>query len=193
MKPIPFWLDREREVSFGALQGNHDFEVAIVGAGIAGLQAAFLCCVASGLRVAVLEARQIGLQACGRSTAKVTSQHGFEYASLIRNFCQEGAKLYAAANEKAKEKIAALCSAMADRANLEAKPAFVHAEDKQQAEKFRRKADAGASLGSRRILVRCGPARGPTGALRFSGQYQFDPYLDLCGLARLVSDSTKHA
>lgn len=41
MKPIPFWLGRERAVSFGALQGNHDFEVAIVGAGTAGLQAAF--------------------------------------------------------------------------------------------------------------------------------------------------------
>jgi glycine/D-amino acid oxidase-like deaminating enzyme len=127
-RPIPFWLDCEREVSFATLQTNLKVDVAIVGAGIVGLHAAYLL-RDSGLKIAVLEAREVGRQATGRSTAKVTSQHGLKYASLTRDFGKESAKLYADANEKAKDDIAALCSVMPESANLEPKAAFIYSED----------------------------------------------------------------
>jgi glycine/D-amino acid oxidase-like deaminating enzyme/nitrite reductase/ring-hydroxylating ferredoxin subunit len=188
-RPIPFWLDCEREVSFATLQTNLKVDVAIVGAGIVGLHAAYLL-RDSGLKIAVLEAREVGRQATGRSTAKVTSQHGLKYASLTRDFGKESAKLYADANEKAKDDIAALCSVMPESANLEPKAAFIYSEDGQQADQLRREADAAASLGlPAEFLAHAECPVKATSALRFAGQYQFDPYLYLCGLARLVDES----
>ncbi|MER8441170.1 hypothetical protein NKH36_33730 [Mesorhizobium sp. M1312] len=58
----PLWLDREQEVSFLADQSQVD--VTIVGAGIVELHAACLL-QDSGLKVAVLEAREIRRQATG--------------------------------------------------------------------------------------------------------------------------------
>lgn len=185
----PFWLEREPQVSFAALHGNFAFDLAIVGAGIVGLQTAYFL-RESGLKVCVLEARKIGHQATGKSTAKVTSQHGLKYGSLIRNFGREGAKRYAEANEKAKEEIAAICSTLPDRASLEARTAFIYSQDDEQAESLKAEADAAASLDLPAEFFR--PTDFPvraTGALRFSDQYQFDPYLYLCGLAQLANGS----
>lgn len=175
------------------MQGNHDFEIAIVGAGIAGLQAAFLCCVASGLRVAVLKARQIGLQACGRSTAKVTSQHGFEYASLIRNFCQEGAKLYAAAMKRRKRKSQRFARPWRIGRTWKRNLPLSTLKTNNRRRSYAVRPTPARLLDRAEFLSDADLPGGPTGALRFSGQYQFDPYLYLCGLARLVSDSTKYA
>src|SRR5690606_34306787 len=149
-------------------------------AGIVGLQTALLL-RDSGLKVAVLEARQVGRQATGRSTAKVTSQHGVKYAALIRNLGRDGARLYAEANEKAKDEIATLCSSMDGRAGLETKAAFVYAQDKEQAETLRKEADAAASLGlAAQFLPALDLPFATSGALRFDGQHQIDPYLYLC-------------
>ncbi len=184
---IPFWLDREREIRFGSVQANLSFDVAIIGAGIVGLHTAHLL-KGSGRKVAVLEARHVGRQATGRSTAKVTSQHGLKYASLVSSFGREGATLYAQANERAKDEIVSLCSSMANRAHLEARPAFIYAEDDKEVEVLRREADAAASLGLPAEFLADADLPVPaTGALRFSGQYQFDPYLYLCGLAQKIN------
>lgn len=87
------------------MRTNPRVDVTIVGAWIVGLHAACLL-QDSGLKVAVLEAREIGRQATGRSTAKITSQHGLKCTSLIRDFGKESAKLCADVNEKAKNDIA---------------------------------------------------------------------------------------
>ena len=49
----------------------------------------------------VLEARQIGAQVTGRSTAKITSQHALIYRRLIDRFGLDTARLYAEANRPA--------------------------------------------------------------------------------------------
>src|SRR5919109_1633056 len=66
---------------FAPLAGDLEVDVAIVGGGIVGLTAALLL-QRAGRRTAVLEALRIGQQVTGRSTAKVTSQHGLIYQRL---------------------------------------------------------------------------------------------------------------
>ena len=183
-----FWLDRRGELARGSIQSNLDFDVAIVGAGAVGLQTAHKLCE-SGLKVAVLEARKIGFQATGRSTGKITSQHGLRYERLIRDFGFDEAKLYADVNEHAKRGIASICASMPDNAQLEAKAAFVYAQDERQTESLIRETNAAVSLGlPAEYLATVDLPMPCAGALRFASQYQFDPYLYLNGLARLIGE-----
>jgi glycine/D-amino acid oxidase-like deaminating enzyme/nitrite reductase/ring-hydroxylating ferredoxin subunit len=77
-----------------------DVDVVVIGAGITGLTAA-VTIAESGARVAVVEARAVGGGSTGRSTGKVTSQHGLRYARLVKDHGEDIARSYGAANEQA--------------------------------------------------------------------------------------------
>ncbi len=106
-EPSPsYWIDTAPQTRHPGLAGDLAVDVAIVGGGIVGLTTALLL-KRAGRRVAVLEARGIGGQVTGRSTAKITAQHSLIYADLIRSFGEDGARLYAAANQTAIERMIA--------------------------------------------------------------------------------------
>lgn len=67
------WPASMPQIDFPSLSGHCECEVAIVGAGIAGLSTALALCEA-GKSVVVLEARKVGRQVTGLSTAKVTDR-----------------------------------------------------------------------------------------------------------------------
>ena len=79
------WADTAVATSYATLTRSEKTDVAIVGAGIVGLTAAYSL-IRAGLSVTVLEARKIGRQVTGRSTAKVTAQHTLIYRYLIDKF-----------------------------------------------------------------------------------------------------------
>ena len=79
------WTDTAETTSYTTLKHSEKTDVAIVGAGVVGLTAAYLL-TRAGLSVTVLEARKIGRQVTGRSTAKVTAQHTLIYRYLIEKF-----------------------------------------------------------------------------------------------------------
>ena len=87
------WMAGAPETGYPALRKSASAEVAIVG-----LTAVYLLAQV-GVSVTVLEARQVGRQVTGRSTAKVTSQHTLIYKYLIQKFGFETARLYADANQ----------------------------------------------------------------------------------------------
>src|SRR3546814_17040499 len=72
----------------------------IIGGGIVGITTARLLKDA-GFTVTVIEAREVGRQVTGKSTAKITSQHSIIYQTLARTFGEDGARLYAEAQETA--------------------------------------------------------------------------------------------
>ncbi len=184
----PFWLPDEQGVAaYPPPEGDLEVDVAIVGAGIVGLTAACLL-LAAGRTVAVVEARRVGRQATGRSTAKVTSQHGKRYKDLIGNIGSRAARRYAAANERAIGRIRNLCKTFSLECSLDILPAFVFAETEDQVAALRDEAEAAASLGLPASFVRDVDLPFPVaGALRFDDQSQFDPYLYLAGLAAAVA------
>lgn len=100
-----YWLKSLKKPSFPKLSGNPSFDVAIIGGGIAGLSTAYFL-RNSGLKVTVIEAREICHDVTGHTTAKVTSQHNLIYDYLISNFGRGKAKLYGQAQEQAIAKIA---------------------------------------------------------------------------------------
>ena len=93
-KETPEILPRQNEA------GNGHFDVIVIGAGMAGLLIAYYLQKA-GKKVLVLEASRIGSGQTERTTAKITSQHGLKYSTLISTVGIEKARLYAGANEEA--------------------------------------------------------------------------------------------
>jgi glycine/D-amino acid oxidase-like deaminating enzyme/nitrite reductase/ring-hydroxylating ferredoxin subunit len=184
----PFWYPAEADTArYPAPDGDLEVDVAIVGAGIVGLTAACLL-LAAGRKVAVFEARRVGRQATGRSTAKITSQHGKRYRNLIGNIGKSGARRYAAANERAIGRIRNLCDTLELDCGLGILPAFVFTESEDHVAALREEADAAASLGLPASFVRdVGLPFPVAGALRFDDQSQFDPYRYLTGLAATVA------
>ena len=77
-------------------------EVAVIGAGLAGILIADRLS-AEGKKVIVLEADRIAGGQSGKTTAKITAQHGCVYAGFKEDFGLEKAKLYAEANYNAIE------------------------------------------------------------------------------------------
>lgn len=102
-----FWIDSTDKTHFPPLKGNVTVDVAIVGAGIAGLTAAYFLAKA-GKKVAVLESKSIVTGTSGHTTAKLTALHQLIYADLINEIGEEKARLYAQSNQAAIEQVAKL-------------------------------------------------------------------------------------
>src|SRR3954466_10839117 len=90
--PKTYWREIELP-AFQKLTEDISVDVAIVGAGITGITAAYLLSK-EGLKVAVLEAGSVLNGTTGHTTAKLTAQHGLIYDELINHFGKERARLY---------------------------------------------------------------------------------------------------
>ena len=82
------------------LQGDMKTEVAVIGAGMAGVLVAHAL-QSAGKQVVVLEADRIAGGQTRNTTAKITSQHGMIYGELVRALGEKKARQYAMANEAA--------------------------------------------------------------------------------------------
>lgn len=89
---------KERE----PLCGDIKTEIAVIGAGIAGLLTASALQKA-GRQVVVLEANRIASGQTRNTTAKITSQHGMVFRKLINTLGRDRAGQYALANQAALE------------------------------------------------------------------------------------------
>jgi glycine/D-amino acid oxidase-like deaminating enzyme/nitrite reductase/ring-hydroxylating ferredoxin subunit len=93
------WLDTPADHTPRAVAPSR-VDVAVIGAGLAGLCTALLC-AEDGASVAVFEAGVIAGRTTGHSTAKLTALHSARYSALSRGKSTEAAAQYAAANAEA--------------------------------------------------------------------------------------------
>lgn len=98
MKTI--WTQSTTIPSRNRLPGSLAADVAVIGAGLAGVLTAYYLSQA-GKQVVVLEAHRIGSGQTEGTTAKITSQHGLIYQKLQTYMGNRFARLYASANQKA--------------------------------------------------------------------------------------------
>lgn len=184
----PFWFEGKQSGRHHPLAQDMSIDVAIVGGGMVGLHAAHRL-RSSGFSVALFEARRIGGQATGRSTAKVTSQHRLKYTSLLETFGEEEARLYARVNEEAVDEIAGIAGSLGALAGASRLPAFVYAEAKDDAERLKKEHETAVRLGLPSELVEdAGLPFLPTLLLKYRDQCQIDPVGYLQGFAEKLSD-----
>jgi len=180
------WLAQPSGPAYPALDGDLSVDVAVLGAGIAGLTTALLL-GQGGASVAVVEAGRVGRGVSGHSTAKVSSLHGMAYGEIASRFGEEAARIHGEANEGAIAQVAALVEDLEIECAWERVPAYVYTEHSGETGLLQAEAELARALGL--------PASytedlelpwSPPGALRFDGQAQFDPHAYLAALARAV-------
>ena len=102
------WSDKTALPAFPTLDGDIKTDILVIGGGMAGILCAHMLSE-SGVDCTLLEADKIGGGVTKNTTAKITSQHGFIYNDLIKDFGIQKALMYLKANENALEKYRTLC------------------------------------------------------------------------------------
>ena len=173
----------EREID--ALAGDRSVDVAVVGGGIAGLSTAVEL-RERGRTVAVLERDRVGTGITGKSTAKLTSQHGTIYDHLRREFGRRQARQYARVQEEAIDEVERRIDELGIDCGFERQPAYLYSNEPDA---MRREADAAQAAGLEAAYVTSVPPfeRAEAG-VRFDDQAWFHPRKYLLGITEELRD-----
>lgn len=141
-----YWRAYEDFPLFSKISEDMDVDVAIIGAGLTGITAAYLL-RDSGLKVIVVEGSNILKGTTGFTTAKVTAQHGAIYQQLIATFGEEKARLYYEANTEAKDFIEQTIKELAIPCYFEKVDAFLYTNTDDGVEILQKEFEAYNKLG----------------------------------------------
>ncbi|MCX4759490.1 FAD-binding oxidoreductase [Streptomyces sp. NBC_01275] len=150
-------------------------DVAVVGAGIAGLSTAWEL-VRQGREVTVLEAGRVAAGVTGHTTAKPSALHTLVYDHLRRTRGPEGARLYADSQTAAIRHASEIVDELGIDCEREETAAYTYAEDPRRVAELRAEAEAAHEAGPPAELVtETELPFAVAGAVRVSGQAQFHP------------------
>lgn len=102
------WEDNTQLPGFPSLHGDRKTDVLIIGGGITGILTAYFL-KEKGVPYILAEKNRICSGTTGRTTAKVTCQHGLIYDKILRSGGLSAAEGYYLANRRALDKYAELC------------------------------------------------------------------------------------
>ncbi|MFI2506386.1 FAD-dependent oxidoreductase [Streptomyces sp. NPDC018972] len=178
-----YWLQTAPGGRHAALTGDLDVDVAVIGAGIAGLCTARELARA-GKSVAVLEAGRVAAGVTGHTTAKVTALHTLVYDKLRRTRGTEGARLYARSQSEAIEHTARVVEELGVDCEWERRSAYTYVREADRVEELRAEAEAAREAGlPASFVTETGLPFPVAGAVEVTDQVQFHPRKYLLALA----------
>lgn len=178
------WEKTEQLPERKPLPGNITVEAAVIGGGMAGILTAYQL-RRRGVDAVVLEAETVGSGQTGRTTAKITSQHGLIYDRLLRQFGEARAEEYAKANQEAVEEYQRIVREEEIDCMFQRLPAYLYSE--RDPEALRQERDAARRLGIPAELTAVTELPFPgVCALAFPDQAQFHPLRFLSAVSRKV-------
>ena len=186
------WIETTAETGYPPLSQAVEVDVAVVGAGITGITAAFLL-KRAGKSVALIDSKRIVRGATGYTTAKVSVAHSLSYTLIARNFGADGARLYAQANQAGLDLVAELVETEALDCEFERKPNYVYAESPERRPAVEQEVQAALRAGLSAELVTETPLPFPVScAFRLENQAQFHPRKYLLPLAGAIDGDGSH-
>ena len=177
------WLATGPGTSYPELAGDTSADALVVGAGITGLITALLL-QREGLDVVVVDQHRVGAGVTGHTTAKLSSLHQLVYAEFAERFGEEGARVYAAANEAGLDRIAQLVGELGIECDFRRRPNYTYAATPADVDAVQAEVHAARSAGLDASFVSEVPLPFPTsGAIKLDDQAEFHPHKFLVALA----------
>lgn len=177
--------DTSSNVSRPSLQGEINTNVAVIGAGLAGVLTAYLL-KQRGVDTIVIECNETGSGITKNTTAKISSQHGLIYHKLMTYKGEERAWEYAMSNQHAIEKYEEIINQLEIDCDYEIMPNYIYTLDNEQS--IRQEADAARKLGLPASFTRDTALPFQVkAAVRFERQAQFHPLKFLDEVAKKLT------
>ena len=174
------WHSETKLPQFPLLEEDIRTDVLIIGGGMAGILCAYFLGQA-GVDYVLVEADRICSGVTGNTTAKITSQHGFVYQKLLKEFGPELARQYYQANEDAINCYREICRDI--DCDFVERDSYVYTLNRP--EKLEKEIAALVQIGAKAELAQPSALPFPTaGAIRFRNQAQFDPLKFVASLAK---------
>lgn len=177
LPPIPesLWRATNTFNEYPKLTENTTADVAIIGAGIAGITTAYLL-AQKGLRVVVLEAGKVLDGTTGHTTAKVSAQHGVIFDELLHHFGEEQARMYYEGNAAAAKWMRDLVKEKQIDCQWAEEDAYVYIQSEENLKKLEIELTAYGKLNIPGQWVNPLPIPVPSRAgIKMPGQARFDP------------------
>ncbi|MFJ2763450.1 FAD-dependent oxidoreductase [Streptomyces prasinus] len=178
-----YWMDTAPGTRWPPSDDDTTADVAVIGAGMAGLSTAWEL-TRAGRKVIVLEADRVAAGVTGYTTAKLTAAHSLVYERLRRTRGPEGARRYARSQQAAVERVGAVAAELGVDCDFERASALTFTTDPQQRPVFEAEAEAAAEAGLDASFVTETDLPLPVAAaVRIAHQAQFHPRKYLLALA----------
>jgi len=187
-----YWLATTPAPEHGRLEGDIAVDVAVVGAGIAGISAASEL-TRAGRSVALLERSRVAAGVTGYTTAKVSVLHGAMYHHLAKDLGDDVAAQYAMSQHLAMRHVADTVERLGVDCDLEVRPAYVFGETDREARHLEAEAEAARRAGvAASFTTDTGLPFPVSGAVRAENQLMFHPRKYLLALvAELVAQGAQ--
>ncbi|HOA32464.1 MAG: FAD-dependent oxidoreductase [Clostridia bacterium] len=173
---MSLWLDTCKLPEYDALDKDIECDVLIMGGGLSGILTAFLL-KQKGVDACIVESDRIASGTTGRTTGKVTIQHGLCYHNFLNQIGREKTLMYKIANDEALKTYRYIVDKLNIECDFETKPAYVYTTEPKYAEAIKEEAEVAKDLGIDAEYIEGKlPLPFPTEcAVKFNNQAQFHP------------------
>ena len=193
IQPGSYWADSSSVSRYAPIDRDLTVDVAVIGAGITGLTAAYLL-KRAGRTVAVIDRERCGGVDSGRTTAHVTCVTDLDLPDLVSHFGRDTARAVWDAGLAAIEQIDRIVQTEAIDCDWTWVNGYKHAATGTKPESvdvFRKEAETAAELGFDARYLEAVPFFGGPG-VEYEGQAKFHPRKYLAALAKLVDGDGSH-
>ncbi len=186
------WVQTSPATAYPSLLSYIKVDVAVIGAGIAGLTTAFLLKQA-GAMVAVIEADRVCSGVTAYTTAKLTALHGLIYHKLLQRYGEERTRIYGTANLAAIDLVHTLTRQLRIDCALEETEAYTYTMDPDRVAAIEAEAQAALRVGMPVAFTEQTDLPFPVmAAVRMDKQAMFHPRRYCLALAEAIPGDASH-